>query len=331
MPFPFALFGQLLFEAFLRTNKIGYLNESISTRRQGLERPSIQLRRSTTLCHGGLSGSLLIRSLFFSCHRAQDLDEALELLSQSVKDGRVSFPDRFQLACAWTSLARCTQHTSISTAYESAVSLMQDTLLFAPTLQLQHATLATSNHTYRMPPDYASYQVDLHRLEEAIVTLERGRALLWSEMRHLRASIDQPLPVWPKVRKLVDLVGTRDVTQGEDKSGGSRCLEWWYGANYMSHASQHTATSPRAATEGACRYSTTPQHYTHTLPFPGMCRSGSDLISYTSRTTTTLIYEFGCWHVILHCPLLVMITPCHNEYPTFAAEFRRLTEMSGDR
>ncbi len=30
VPFPFASFGQLLFEAFLRTNKIGYLNESIT-------------------------------------------------------------------------------------------------------------------------------------------------------------------------------------------------------------------------------------------------------------------------------------------------------------
>jgi hypothetical protein len=44
-----------------------------------------------------------------------------------------------------------------------------------------------------MPLDYASYQVDLYQLEEAIETLERGRALLWSEMRHLRTSIDQLL------------------------------------------------------------------------------------------------------------------------------------------
>jgi hypothetical protein len=76
---------------------------------------------------------------------------------------------------------------------------MQDTLLFAPTLQLQHATLATSEDSHRMPLDYASYQVDLHQLEEAIETLERGRALLWSEMRHLRASVDQLLQADPQL------------------------------------------------------------------------------------------------------------------------------------
>ncbi|KAI9461260.1 CHAT domain-containing protein [Lactarius psammicola] len=76
---------------------------------------------------------------------------------------------------------------------------MQDTLLFAPTLQLQHATLATSDGSHSMPLDYTSYRVHLHQLEKAIETLERGRALLWSEMRHLRAPIDQLLQADPQL------------------------------------------------------------------------------------------------------------------------------------
>ncbi|KAI9433903.1 CHAT domain-containing protein [Lactarius indigo] len=96
------------------------------------------------------------------------------------------------------SFARRTRHPSVSTAYETALSLMQDTPLFSPTLQLQHATLAkTSDDSHRMPLDYASYQIDRHQLEEAIVTLERGRALLWSEMRHLRTSVDRLLEADP--------------------------------------------------------------------------------------------------------------------------------------
>ena len=47
--------------------------------------------------------------------------------------------------------------------------------------------------------DNASYQVDLGRLEEAIVTLERGRSLLWSEMGLLRAPVDQLLQVDPQL------------------------------------------------------------------------------------------------------------------------------------
>ena len=73
------------------------------------------------------------------------------------------------------------------------MSLMQDTLLFAPTLQLLHATLSTTDGYHSMPLDYASYQVDRHQIEEAITTLEKGRALLWSEMHHLRVPTDQVL------------------------------------------------------------------------------------------------------------------------------------------
>jgi CHAT domain-containing protein len=74
---------------------------------------------------------------------------------------------------------------------------MQDTPLFSPILQLQHSTLATHDITQSLPLDYASYQLDHHQLEEAIETLEKGRGLLWSEMRHLRISIGQLLEVNP--------------------------------------------------------------------------------------------------------------------------------------
>ncbi|KAI9433438.1 CHAT domain-containing protein [Lactarius psammicola] len=194
--YSFLLFGDILFEAFERTNKIEYLNESISTYRQVLERPSIPALHSLGLRH-------LVQSLgtrcYFPGHRTQDLDELVKLISQGAYNGYKTLPNRFQFACTWAFFARRTRHPSVSTAYESAISLMQDTLLFAPTLQLQHATLATSHRTHSMPLDYASYQVDLHQLEEAVETLERGRALLWSEMRHLRISVDQLLEADPQL------------------------------------------------------------------------------------------------------------------------------------
>ncbi|KAI9452977.1 CHAT domain-containing protein [Lactarius psammicola] len=193
----FLLFGKILFEASERTNKIEYLNESISTHRQIAENPSSNIVRSAALRQ--LIQSLLTRLEYSPRHRTQDLDELVKLLSQSANDGYVTLPDRFLFACKWAFLARRTRHSSVSTAYESAMSLVQDTLLFAPTLQLQHTTLATSHHTHSMPLDYASYQVDLYQLEEAVETLERGRALLWSEMRHLRTSVDQLLEADPQL------------------------------------------------------------------------------------------------------------------------------------
>ncbi|KAH8978723.1 hypothetical protein EDB86DRAFT_3108467 [Lactarius hatsudake] len=186
----FEAFGDMLFEAFERTKKIEYLDESISTRRQSFGYPSPQSVR--VMLTRGLSVTLLTRVKYVPSHRTQDLDEALELLSQCANNRDENFPDRFHLACCWANISRLTRHHSVSTAYETAVSLMQYTPLFAPTLQLQHATLAgTHTDHHRLPLDYASYQVDLRQLEEAIVTLERGRAILWSETRHLRTSIEQ--------------------------------------------------------------------------------------------------------------------------------------------
>ncbi|KAI9458193.1 CHAT domain-containing protein [Lactarius psammicola] len=195
-PFGFyflAVFGLILFEAFKRTNEIEYLNESMSTFGQVIEYPFAQHIRLGTLRQ--LSLSFFIRSACFRDRRVQDVDEGMKLLSLCVNDGHAGLPEQFQFACLWASFARGFRHHSTSTAYENAISSMQKALLFAPTLQLQHATLTmTSDYSHSsMPLDYASYQADLHQLEEAIETLERGRALLWSEMRHLRTPVDQLL------------------------------------------------------------------------------------------------------------------------------------------
>jgi CHAT domain-containing protein len=190
-------FGKVLFEAFMRTKKIEYLNESISIRRQDLELPILPPMRLEIL--QDLSTFLFIRSRFFPDHHTRDLDEALELLSQCVNDKHGNLPDQCRLACKWASIARRTLHPSVSRAYESAVSLIQNTLLFAPTLQQQHTTLTLSDELHRMSLDYASYQVDLCQLEEAVVTLERGRALLWSEMRHFRTSVNKLLQTDPQL------------------------------------------------------------------------------------------------------------------------------------
>ena len=188
-------FGDLLHEAFDRTNKIEYLNESISVFRQMIEISVSRAPRVMTF--PDLSRSLLARSHYFPGYRTQDLDEGMELISQFVSSAYASVPHRFQQACTWAIHARRSRHSSVSTAYASALSLMQDTVLFSPTLQLQHSTLATHHITQSLSLDYASYRVDQHQLEEAIEVLERGRALLWSEMRHLRTSTGQLLSADP--------------------------------------------------------------------------------------------------------------------------------------
>ncbi|KAF8269756.1 CHAT domain-containing protein [Lactarius quietus] len=202
-PFAFyflALFGLILFEAFKRTNEIEYLDESMSSLGRVLEYPFSQHLRLGTL--GRLTLSLLTRCARFRGHRMQDVDEAAKLLSRCVNDEHASLPDRLQFACLWASFARNFRHPSTATAYENAISSMQKALPFAPTLQQQHATLAKTSdyfHCTTMPLDYASYHVDVRHLEKAIETLEKGRALLWSEMRHLRIPVDQLLEADPRL------------------------------------------------------------------------------------------------------------------------------------
>ena len=210
------VFGDILFEAFERTNKIEYLNESIGTFRRGLARPSPTPQKLLMLCQ--LLRSLYTRSVFTlqSSHHmpVQDLHEAVELFPQCLNEGSglLSLLRWFTLACFWASHARDIRHPSVSTAYETAMSLMQDTLLFAPTLHLQHVTLASRVDYHEMPLDYASHLVDLGQLEKAIEALERGRALLWSEMRRLRASINKLQQADPELGHKFEVVN-RDLEE----------------------------------------------------------------------------------------------------------------------
>ena len=194
------VFSDILFEAFKRTKNINYLHESIDTSRQVLAcRPPKFLRILMTL---GLLTSVHTRSGISPGHRMQDLQEMVELFPQYLNDGRgwLSSLGRFDFACIWAVIAKAIQHPSISAAYEIALSSMQDIAAFSPTLQLQHATLTTfPAYSHEMPLAYASYQVERGQLEQAIETVERGRALLWSEMRQLRTPIDQLLDADPEL------------------------------------------------------------------------------------------------------------------------------------
>jgi CHAT domain-containing protein len=197
------IFGEMLFEAFKRTNEIEFLNESIDTLRPLLAICSSRFLRIEASVR--LVISLATRSHISAFHQAQDLREVTELFPEHLnkEEGQSrwqSLLGQFHVACFWALLARDTQHPSVSAAYEVALSLMQDTLLFAPTVQLQHTTLAADDMYSKMPLDYVSYQVYLCQLEKAIETLERGRCLLWSEMRHLRTSSDQLVGADPDLR-----------------------------------------------------------------------------------------------------------------------------------
>ena len=174
--------------AFDRTDKLSYLNESITLGYDILELESAQYFHFPAIRHLILS---LLRRASLPGQR-EDFDEALRLMPLALRCQYARAPDRFQHSCDWVYLARHMQHPSVLIAYKSAMSLTQKFLTFTPTAPNQHTRLAAMDeHLQSMPLDYASYQIVLGQFEEAIGTLEQGRALLWSEMRGLRAPIAQ--------------------------------------------------------------------------------------------------------------------------------------------
>ncbi|KAI0298375.1 hypothetical protein B0F90DRAFT_1669104 [Multifurca ochricompacta] len=160
--------GNDLYAAFECSNMMGYLDESITVHRGALKMQSARPFHF-----------ILIQQLFVSLSkrfrllgRRQDLDEIIELFPLGVND-------------------KFATTSSVSVAYKKAMSLIQSSLVSAPTLQIQHARLVAMRGLWdNMPLDYASYQIDMGQFTQAIETLERGRALLWSEMRGLRNSMD---------------------------------------------------------------------------------------------------------------------------------------------
>ncbi|KAI0294277.1 CHAT domain-containing protein [Multifurca ochricompacta] len=180
--------ADLLLRRFHRTHKLEFLNESISLSRDLLNMPVA--KPFLLLIFQQLISSLFTRLPFL--RRKQDFEEIMQLFSLASKDEHANIPIRFRFSCEWAQVSRRARHRSVLFAYQSSMSLMQASLVFAPNLDTQHFRLVSMRESYEsLPLDYASYQIEKGQVEKAIEILEQGRALIWSEMRGLRTSIER--------------------------------------------------------------------------------------------------------------------------------------------
>jgi len=179
--------GKLFCRAFKRTDEIEYLNKAISTIRDSINAEILPILRIAL----NIDFISCLSTRFKLFRRRDDLSELMQAHEMAAKH-QYSPSIRFKTSCQWAWISRLLNHPSASIAYNCAISSMQVSLTFAPTLHNKYSRLISMAGTSRtLPLDFASYQICAGRLEQAIETLERGRALLWSEMRGLRASIDQ--------------------------------------------------------------------------------------------------------------------------------------------
>ncbi|KAI0293779.1 hypothetical protein BC826DRAFT_1175597 [Russula brevipes] len=177
---------------FQRTQKLEDLVESIDLLRSVLKVPAGQEFAEVV---GGMVTSILVYRLH-SAHSDPDKDEANQAIDDYfhlITDNIYTpVPRRLVLACLWAQWSREAGPPSVSIAYDKAMSLLQECVTFAPILQVQHAHLVSMLSVAKeLPLDYASYLVHTDKVKQAIESLERGRALFWSELRGFRTSIDQ--------------------------------------------------------------------------------------------------------------------------------------------
>jgi len=183
-----SILGSHLFMAYSHTGRVEVLNESITLHHEvlGLE--------SARLIHFDIIHRL-IRSLYtrWQLFRSKsDLNEIMKSFASGVNNTFTTTPSRFELACHWVDTARTSRHDSLPTAYEHAMSLMQISLVFTPTLPTRYSRLVETHDLYdKTPLNFASYQIRVGQLKRAIEVLEQGRTLLWSEIHGLRTSIDR--------------------------------------------------------------------------------------------------------------------------------------------
>ncbi|KAH9970656.1 CHAT domain-containing protein [Russula compacta] len=180
--------GRLLNRLFHLTGNVDYLHESITVHRDLVELAGVlfKLHAMAVLLIGRL------HSRFKLLKDRRDNDEIMEISAIATADTSTDVALRFRTSCLWTRAARLYKHPSTLDAYETAISLMEQSLAFAPTLETQHFGLVAIRDEYeKLPLDYASYLIQIGELKRAIETLERGRGLLWSEMRGLHTSIDK--------------------------------------------------------------------------------------------------------------------------------------------
>ena len=221
-------FADVLWSAHQRTERLDYLNEAI-TRYRDLYKASAASKMSHFQV--GCGFCLTLKTRFGLLHLPQDFAEVMQLFPELVNDDSGEVFARFDISCFWAANARANRLPSVSIAYETAMSLLQETLFFCPTLQTQHHRLANVGGNMfreagRFPSDYASYQIQNGQVKQAIETLEQGRALIWSEMRGLRTSADKLRAADPALAdKFADInqrleFVTMSVAQGDDDEMG---------------------------------------------------------------------------------------------------------------
>ena len=158
LPLTYEALGRLLYRLFSLTNNIEYLNESITVYCGLIKMPGVP----TDFHNINISLIVTLHCRLKLFKAGGDINEIRELSTAVATDMSTEVLLRFHISCAWASAARYFGQPSTLNAYETAISLMQESLYFAPTLEMQHSRLAAMRDPFqKLPLDYVSYLVEI--------------------------------------------------------------------------------------------------------------------------------------------------------------------------
>jgi hypothetical protein len=124
-----------------------------------------------------------------SDHAPYMMSDPFALFESASHHSASSAQDRFLAAFRWVEDARRYQHSSILTAYSTALICLDRSVTVTPTVQSWQKFLTEVPGS--LASDAASSAIEAGNLETAVELLEQGRMILWSKMRGFRHSLDK--------------------------------------------------------------------------------------------------------------------------------------------
>ena len=161
------------------------LNEAIVLGHNALElRPLGHPDRSDML--NDLAGYLRIR--FTRLSQSKDKEELFSLYAQLAHSPSVASSTDLSAARGWTRVAEDFHHPTTLLAYQTSLRLLTDLVATLPPLP-QHRTVL-KDLTSSLAVDTFSACLRNRSPKEAVVLLEQGRGIFWSQLTRLRSPLD---------------------------------------------------------------------------------------------------------------------------------------------
>jgi hypothetical protein len=121
------------------------------------------------------------------------------ILSVLLQHGIVAAYERLDNEWRWATFSRMWAHSSTMVAYQNALSTLQSVLTAGLTTRMLYTFFVHMGPRLHIPLEFSSYLIERGRLDLAVETIERGKALIWSEIYGLRTSIRRLRRVSPSL------------------------------------------------------------------------------------------------------------------------------------